>query len=278
LEKIGTYGAWIYMAFCAVNGIINMQWDELDFTTLFEAIEGPQAIAFVGAMNVSLPANVQIFLSSMRSASSVDTEDMTTDDGKPTADEDVYGEEPVSEPLNDNIAAIGFPSMDASPKIAKVSVMFAMQAGGILILLFSYFGHRRTGSMLADRVGLNLQKLCLWGTLINLIMLNYLPVTVALFINVVGFEWNQRADSFVIFKNTWTLFMISAWIACPLFLMIQLYRKRTKIGSLKDGANVFKDFHKVKYSDEWLKYKKLQEEGKKPYGIFSKKRQNKQRV
>ena len=40
-ERAGTLGSWIYLGFIGVNGFINSLWDELDFTALFDAVEGP---------------------------------------------------------------------------------------------------------------------------------------------------------------------------------------------------------------------------------------------
>ncbi len=89
-ERAGSIGSWIYLGFIGVNGLINSLWDELDYTALFDAVEGPQAIAFIGGMGVALPANVQTFLNSLRGASSFDTEEMINEDGEPTADEVVF--------------------------------------------------------------------------------------------------------------------------------------------------------------------------------------------
>ena len=77
-------------------------------------------------MGVALPANVQTFLNSLRGASSIDTEDMIHEEGEPTADEEIFEEEPDTYPLNDNLASIGYESMNTSKKLSKVSTMFAM--------------------------------------------------------------------------------------------------------------------------------------------------------
>ena len=93
-ETFGTYGSWAYLAFCGFNGIVNMSWDELDFNTLFEAIECPQNVSLVGGMGVKLPPQIQTFFSSMRGATSIDTEEAITPEGEPTMDEEIYGEKP----------------------------------------------------------------------------------------------------------------------------------------------------------------------------------------
>jgi len=64
--------------------------------------------------------------------------------------------------------------------------MFATEIAGIFLLLVSLFLSSKCGSALAERCGVNLQQVCLWGSLIDLIMINYLPVTTSMFISVVG--------------------------------------------------------------------------------------------
>ncbi len=132
--------------------------------------------------------------------------------------------------------------------------------------------------MLSNRTAENVQKFCLWGSMINLVMLNYLPVLTALFIGVVGMEWNDGATTSHIFKNMWLLFMVSVWIVLPVILMVQLYRNRDKIGKKDDMLEKYKqrDYHKIRYHNEWLRYQELQmthaigADGKKkyPYGCM----------
>ncbi len=40
-ERAGSIGSWIYLGFIGFNGLVNSLWDELDFTALFDAVEGP---------------------------------------------------------------------------------------------------------------------------------------------------------------------------------------------------------------------------------------------
>jgi len=171
-------------------------------------------------MDVTLPPDVNSFFASIRGAAAVEpTEQILGEDGATVADQ-VFGERPPTEPLNTNVATIGYDDMTPLDEVSTVSVMFAMQAAGIAILLFSYFCSKKSGSMLAERIGVNLQQLCLWGSLINLIMINYLPVTVSMFIAVVGLQWDEQAPQSVTYNNIWTLILLHAWLLCPVFLLI----------------------------------------------------------
>jgi len=71
-------------------------------------------------------------------------------------------------------------------ELGTVSVTFAMFTFGIIIMLMSYCCHSATGHMCCRRTGANLQGYLLWGSIINLILVFYLPVLTATFISTVG--------------------------------------------------------------------------------------------
>jgi len=60
----------------------------------------------------------------------------------------------------------------------------------------------------------------LWGSLIDLIMINYLPVTTSMFISVVGLQWSDDIPTSIILCNIWTLITLHAWLICPVVLLI----------------------------------------------------------
>lgn len=143
--------------------------------------------------------------------------------------DNVFGEQPETEPLNDRLAMLEYDDMTPVAEIGTVSVMFAMQIGGVFILFFSYFCHRKTGSMLAERFQMNMQQFLLWGTLINLIIINYLPILISTFISVVGMQW-EDSSSAAVGNNIWTIFMLESWLLCPPLLFFVLYKNRQEIG------------------------------------------------
>ena len=63
----------------------------------------------------------------------------------------------------------------------------------------------------------------LWGSFINLILIAYLPVMVAVFISVVGIKW-EGADGPTMGSNIWSIFMMNAWLIAPLLLFIIFMR------------------------------------------------------
>jgi hypothetical protein len=102
-------------------------------------------------MDIKLPPNVNEFLASLKEASTIEPSDHLLPEGKPSMADNVFGEQPESQPLNDRLATLGYEDMTPAAEIGTVSVMFGLQVGGALILFFSYFCHKKTGSMLAER-------------------------------------------------------------------------------------------------------------------------------
>jgi len=109
----------------------------------------------------------------------------------------------------------------------------------------------------------------LWGTLINIIMINYLPVLISTFISVVGMQWDVDTSEATA-NNLWTIFMLNCWLICPPLMYIVLYRNRQEIGQVKAGAEVKRDPAKLKWKKDWTKYKELEETaGKNPHGLIA---------
>ena len=95
-------------------------------------------------------------------------------------------------------------------------------------MLLGAFCHTKIGTMLSERVQQNFESFTLWGSIIDLILIAYLPVCVAMFISTVGMQWDVMNNS-VLLNNTWTIFMLHAWLLCPIFMFIVLFRNRKNI-------------------------------------------------
>ena len=147
-ETVGSVVSWIYLLLLGANGLMNTSFESLDFQALMDAIEGPQLIAFIPAMNVKLPPNVNYYLASIKEVAAVEPSDKMRPDGEPSMANNVFGEQPETEPFNDRVATIGYEDMTPAAEIGTVSVMFAMQIAGALILYASLCCHKKTGSML----------------------------------------------------------------------------------------------------------------------------------
>ena len=112
-----------------------------------------------------------------------------------------------------------------------------------------------------------MRNFVLWGTLINLIMINYLPVIVSTFISIVGMQWEVDTSAATA-NNVWTILMLQSWMLCPPLMFIVLYRNRNEIGQLKKGAEVKRDPSKVKWKLDWAEYQRLADEGFSPHGLI----------
>ena len=168
-----------------------------------------------------------MMLSFIKSSAAIEPQTLINSDSAPSMADNVFGEQPVTEPLNSRVATIGYDDMTPLDDLGTVSVMFAMQMSAVIIMLLGYCCSCTTGSMCCKRLGNNLQHFALWGSLINLIMVCYLPVVIATFISVVGLQWDsQEKQTAVRANNIWTLFMLFSWLLCPLLLFFMLYRNR----------------------------------------------------
>ena len=156
---------------------------------------------------------------------------MTPDSEKGSDDtQTVFGEVPDTEPLNDRLRQLGYTNMHPVSNLGTVSGLFLMEVIGLLIMMFSYFCHNKTGSMLASRIGINMKSFFLWGTMINIVMMAYLPMLMATFISCVGMQWGEEVDTPMLLSNLWTIFMMCSWIAGPVFLFIIFAYRREQIG------------------------------------------------
>ena len=125
-ETVGSVVSWIFLALMASNGGLNTVFESLDYTALLDAIEGPQLCAFIPAMDIKLPPNVNYFLASIKDAVAVEPSDKLKPNGAPDIHENAFGEQPETEPLNDRIATLNYDSMTPAAEISTVSTMFAM--------------------------------------------------------------------------------------------------------------------------------------------------------
>ena len=110
-----------------LNGGLNSVFDELDYSALMDAIEGPQLLSYMPAMDFKMPPNVNQFLAMINDAASVEPSDKFSslsngDELTATISDNVFGEMPITEPLNDRVATLGFDNMTPTGEIGTVSV------------------------------------------------------------------------------------------------------------------------------------------------------------
>jgi len=104
-----------------------------------------------------LPPDVTAFYATIRGAVSVEPTEMLIGEEGTAVIYEIFGETPPSEPLNTQMANIGYDDMIPMDEISATSVMFATEIAGILLLLLSLFVSSKCGSALAERCGVNLQ-------------------------------------------------------------------------------------------------------------------------
>ena len=61
-ENIGTFAKVVFLGMMGINGGLNSVFSELDFSALFDAIEGAQMNSFLPAMDFKMPPNINYFL------------------------------------------------------------------------------------------------------------------------------------------------------------------------------------------------------------------------
>jgi len=156
-ELVGTIVSWSVLLLMGINGVTNSAWVELDYNALFDAIDGSQLISFVAAMGAELPPDVSAFYATIRGAVSVEPTEMLLGEEETAILFNIFGETPPTEPLNTQLAGIGYTDMIPMDEISAASVMFATEIAGIFLLLLSLFCSKKCGSALAERLGINLQ-------------------------------------------------------------------------------------------------------------------------
>ena len=176
-------------------------------------------------MSVKTPPEMTFFVSEMQNAASIAPEELMLGEGTPTMADEVFSSLPVTEPLSDETAALGFDDMHPLAEIGTVSIMFTIQAVLIVVMFGSELCASRYGFMAADRVKGLIQGFTLWGSLIDVILLNYLPVMMTCFISLVGLQW-QVINNAVILNNVWTLFILISWLLAPVFIFYHLFKNR----------------------------------------------------
>lgn len=218
----------------------------------------------------------------------MDPEEAVSDAASESMAENVFGGDlPLSEPLNDEIATIGYDNTAPLAEVGTVSVIFMINVGLLVLMLLAAFCHNKIGSMASERVKQNFESFALWGSILDVILMAYLPVCVAMFVSTVGMQW-QETNGSVVLSNMWTIFMLHAWILCPIFLFIVLFRNRKNIGiktqpceepkeeqkegedadaEPKEDKNLNRDPMKMKWLLDYAKIIDLKKKGLSPEGI-----------
>ena len=110
-----------------------------------------------------------------------------------------------------------------------------MQVGLILLTLIGIIVHTTSHKIVADKLQMCLGNLVLWGGLINLVLLSYLPLCISMFVSLIGLRWEDLSSK-DFFNNMCVVVMLYSWVFMPAILFIRLYHSRNEIGELEPGA------------------------------------------
>ena len=136
-ESACKVASFIFLGLLFLNGSVNTIFEELDYMTLMDAIEGPQLYSFIPAMDFKMPPEANFFFAQIKSAASIEPSGLLNSDESPTIADNVFGTLPVSMPLNDRLATIGYDSMAPIAETETVSFLLAMALFGFFVILTS---------------------------------------------------------------------------------------------------------------------------------------------
>ena len=68
-------------------------------------------------------------------------------------------------------------------------------------------------------------ELVLWGTVINIMTVNYLPLLTSTFMCVIGMQW-EDIDLSELFINLLILFLLCLWLSFPVVIYFAIVRER----------------------------------------------------
>ena len=188
-------------------------------------------MAFIPAMNVKIPAGTNILLSIVWEAATIEPHMLLMQTCPPVSiPEGFFGHLHETEPLNDRVVTLGYDTMTPISEVGTVSILFMILTVAFLVFAISYCIHRKKQhSFTAERMKWNFGFMVLWGSFLNLILIAYLPVMVAVFISVVGIHW-EDSDGPEIGHDIWAIVMLNAWLIAPFLLFIIFMRNPQRIG------------------------------------------------
>ena len=218
-------------------------------------------ISFIPAMNVRIPAGANILLDTLWEGATMEPGSIFGSTCPPISiPEGFFGKLHETEPLNDRFATLGYDTMTPVTKTGTTSINFMILTIGILIFAINVCIHkRRPYNFTAERVKWNFANFILWGALINLVVVAYLPVMIAVFISIVGLHW-EDSDGPELGHDIWAIFMMNAWLIAPFLLFIVFMRNPNRIGELHpivedDKELLQRDPSKVYWKRQWGKEK-----------------------
>ena len=146
--------------------------------------------------------------------------------------EDYFDELPKRKfALNNRFSNFGYSSMLTLQNMGFTFFILFLQISAMILIVFGFRG--RKTSLLSSGYSI-LTDLVLFGYILNLILISYLPILIILLLGVAGIRWEgENVNGQVRFNNVVTLFLTIIHLSMPFILMINLYRNKSKIGVFK---------------------------------------------
>ena len=130
--------------------------------------------------------------------------------------------------LNSRFSSFGFTSVIT---IHNLGVKFLILILEITAVFFIFIGfYWRKTSFIAYIYEI-LTDLVLFGYVLNLLLVTYLPLLIILFIGVAGLKWDgENLSKQILFNNVMTITLLLIHLLIPTVIMVNLYLNKDKIG------------------------------------------------
>ena len=127
--------------------------------------------------------------------------------------------------MNNRLALLDYESMLPLDEVGTVTVELMLFAASLIFSLLLCFCNVSLRSFFAWMWQKMVIELVLWGTIINIMTVNYLPLVTSTFICVIGMQW-EDIDLSVLFINLLILFLLCIWLSFPVVIYFVIVRER----------------------------------------------------
>ena len=110
-------------------------------------------------------------------------------------------------------------------EVSTVTVELMLFAASLVFSLLLCFCNVSLRSFFAWMWQKMVIELVLWGTIINIMTVNYLPLLTSTFICVIGMQW-EDIDLSELFINLLILFLLCLWLSFPVVIYFAIVRER----------------------------------------------------
>ena len=206
---------------------INTFFSGLSYMAAFDALDSLQILGFSPLINIEFPNNADVFLSNLVDTSH-DSFIHTTLDRTVGIDMIFDGLPQRKFGLNSRYSNFGYTSIVTIQNLGYKFVILFLQTVVIGLLVIAFCGRRLPCvSKLYDK----LRDWILFGLILDLILITYLPILINLFVGVAGIDWlDENLNSQIVFNNVMTIALAMIHLFIPFLIMVYLHSNRHRIG------------------------------------------------